>query len=111
MKTLTLLIPILFSNFAFAHRPLGRDSINAMNMMRSENVRNCINDLNSRHTGDFYIQRATLHEAGTNSAYHLFGGFLEGGDMLHGNAHVDVKVGLLPPLGPGFQCTIVSERD
>ncbi len=82
-----------------------------MNMMRSENVRGCLAQLDSRHPGHFYIQSATLHEAGTQSAYHLFGGFLEGGDMLHGSAHIDVKVGLLPPVGPGYQCSIISERD
>jgi hypothetical protein len=111
MKTLLIVLPILFSAQAFAHRPLGRDAINAMNMMRSQNVQTCLDQLDSRHAGDFYIQSATFHDQGTQSEYHIFGGFLEGGDMLHGSAHVDVKVGLLPPMGPGYQCRIISERD
>ena len=65
--------------------------------------------MDSRHPGDFYINRATFHNAGINSEYHLFGGFLEGGDMMVGSAHVEVRVGLRPPMGPGFQCRIISE--
>lgn len=111
MKNLLIVTGLMVSGLAYGHSPLSLTTINAMNMMNSENVRNCIAALNSRHPGDFNIQRATFHNAGTNSEYHLFGGFLEGADMMHGNAHVDVKVGLLPPLGPGYQCRVISERD
>lgn len=99
------------SSVAIAHSPLSQTTINAMNMIRSPQVRECLDRLDNRHAGDFYINRATFHNAGTNSEYHLFGGFLENGNMMHGNAHVDVKVGLLPPLGPGFQCRVISEQD
>lgn len=108
MKKIFLFL-FLTTNFAFAHSPIGNTTVNALNMMRSQNVRSCLDQLDSRHTGDFYITRATFHNAGTASEYHLFGGFLEGGDMMVGSAHVDVKVGLLPPFGPGYQCRIISE--
>lgn len=111
MKNLIIVAGLMMGGLAYGHSPLSQTTVNAMNMMNSDNVRNCIAALNSRHEGDFNIQRATFHNAGINSEYHLFGGFLEGGDMLHGSAHVDVKVGLLPPMGPGYQCRVISERD
>ena len=111
MKQLFLFLPLIFSSVAFAHRPLSRDAINAINMIRSQQVRDCLDQLDNRHAGSFLLQSATFHDQGTNSMFHLFGTFLEGGDMAHGSAHVDVKVGLLPPVGPGYQCAVIEERD
>lgn len=111
MKNLLAILTFAFAHTALAHSPLSQTTINAMNMMTSPSVRACLDQLSTRHEGEFYLQRALLHRAGIDSEYHLYGAFIEGGDMVHGSAHVDVKVGLLPPMGPGFQCRIVSERD
>jgi hypothetical protein len=111
MRTIISILILALGNTALAHFPLSQATINAMNMINSANVQGCIRQLNSRHPGDFYLQSATLHNAGINSEYHLFGAFIEGGDMVHGSAHVDVKVGLNPPMGPGFRCRIISENE